>query len=159
MFGKKNSARDMMYEWAHYRDEAANHQLLIAAAFWIIWVVLAEECSSLTENMMQIRCSAHSVILNLTATQYTYSLSGIYHWLVQWSCCPSLMLIPVHSPCLPGYINVQTILIILTMVGLFLNRPCIHSKRYMDVFVTKYSNFIVPGKCRQNIRWNKMYLR
>ena len=35
------------------------------------------------------------------------------------------MCIPVHSPCLPGYINVtQTVLIILTMVGVFPDRPC-----------------------------------
>ena len=29
----KNSARDVMHEWACCRDEAANHQLPIAAAF------------------------------------------------------------------------------------------------------------------------------
>ena len=46
------------------------------------------------------------------------------HWLVQWSCHCSRMWIPVHSPWLPGYINiVQTILIILTMVGCFPDRP------------------------------------
>ena len=57
-----------------------------------------------------------------TATQYTCSLSGVYHphWLVQWSHHCSHMCIPVHSPWLPGYINVmQTVLIILTMAGLF----------------------------------------
>ena len=36
------------------------------------------------------------------------------------------MRIPVYSPWLPGYINVvQTIFITVTMVGLFLERPCI----------------------------------
>ena len=34
------------------------------------------------------------------------------------------MRIPVHSPWLPGYIDVtQTILVMLTMVGLFPKRP------------------------------------
>ena len=34
------------------------------------------------------------------------------------------MCIPVYSPWLPGYINVtETVLIILTTVGLFLDRP------------------------------------
>ena len=70
----------------------------------------------------------YSVILNATATQYTYSLNGIYrpHRLVQWSHC-SHMCTPVHSPWLPGYINVvQTVLVLLTMVGLFPDRPYIH---------------------------------
>ena len=31
----KNSAGDVMHERAHYHDEAANHQLPVAAAFWI----------------------------------------------------------------------------------------------------------------------------
>ena len=73
-------------------------------------------------------CSTWSIILNVTATQYTYSLHGISrpHWLVQWSHHCSHMCIPVHSPWLPGYADVtQTILIILTMAGLFPDRPCI----------------------------------
>ena len=123
----KNTAWDVMREWAHCRDETANHQLLIAAAFWVIQIVSVEECSSLTQNLMQIHCFTPSVILNVMATQYTCSLSGIYHphWLVQWSCHCSHMCIPVHSPWLPGYINVaQTILVILTVAGLFPDRPC-----------------------------------
>ena len=61
----------------------------------------------LTQNVMQVHCSTHSVILNVTATQYTYSVNGVYHphWLVQWSCHCSHMGIPVHSAGLPGYIN------------------------------------------------------
>ena len=48
----------------------------------------------------------YSVILNVMATQYTCSLSSIYHphCLVQWSRQCSRMRIPVHSPWLPGYI-------------------------------------------------------
>ena len=85
-----NSAQDVMREQACCCDEAANHQLPIAAAFWIIqivWIVSKEECSSLTQNLMQIRCSTHSVILNVMATQYTCSLDGVSHphGLAQWS--------------------------------------------------------------------------
>ena len=53
------------------------------------------------------------------------------HWLVQWSRHCSHMFIPVHSPWLPGYIDVtQTILIILTMVGLFPHRLCIYHQNF-----------------------------
>ena len=48
-------------------------------------------------------------------------------WLVQWSCHSLRMwTMTCHFPWLPGYISVaQTILIMLTMVGLFSVRPCI----------------------------------
>ena len=101
-------------------------QLLISSAFWIIQIVSVEECSSLTQNLMQICCCTHSVILNVVVIQYTCSYNGVYHWPgpVQWSCHCSHMHIPVHSPWLPGYINVaQTILIISTMAGPFPDRP------------------------------------
>ena len=65
----------------------------------------------------------YSVTLNVTATQDTCSLNGVYrpHGLVQWSHHCSCMFIPVHSSWLPGYIDVmQTIPVILTMVGLFM---------------------------------------
>ena len=72
-------------------------------AFWIIQIVSTEGCSSLMQSLL-----LYSVILFVTATQYTCSLNGIYqtHWLVQWSRHCSHMRIPVHSPWLPGYINV-----------------------------------------------------
>ena len=91
-------------------------------SLWITRIVSAGECSSLMQNLMQICCSPQSVILNVTATQYTRSLNSVYrpHWLVQWSPHCLYMCIPAHSPWLPGYINVaQTVLIVLTMVGLF----------------------------------------
>ena len=122
----KNSAQDLMHERACCCDEAANYQLPVAAAFWIIPIFSAEEYLSLTQNLMQIHCSTHSVILNLAATQYTCSLNGVYHphWLVQWSHHCSHMHIPVHCPWLPANIDVtQTVLIVLTIVGLFLDRP------------------------------------
>ena len=125
MFHQKTTP-DVMHEWAHCCGEAANHQFPIAAAFWFIPIVSQEKCSSLTQNLIQIHCSPCSVILSMTATQYTCSLNGMYcpYWLVQWSRHHSHMHIPVHSPWLPDYIEVAlTILVILTMVGLFLDRP------------------------------------
>ena len=122
----KNSAQDVMHEWTLCHDEAANHQLPIAVAVWIIQKVSTEEYSNLTQNWMRFHWSTHSVILNVTATQYTCSLRGFYrpHWLVQWSRHCSHMRISVHSPWLPGYINAaQTILFISTMAGLFPDRP------------------------------------
>ena len=116
----------------HHDDKAANHQLPIALTFWIIQIVSVEECSSLTQNLMQICYSTCSVILNATATQYTCSLNGVYrpHWLVQWSHHCSRMCIPVHSPWLPGYINVsKTVRLIVTMAGLFPDRPCTYTQR------------------------------
>ena len=70
----KTSAQDVMCERPRCHDEAASHQLPIAVAFWIIWIVSVEECSSLTQNLMHICCSTHSVILNVMATQYTCCL-------------------------------------------------------------------------------------
>ena len=118
-----------MHEQACCHDEAANHQLPTAVAFWIIWIVSMEEHSSLMQNLVQIHCSTHSVIFNMTSTQYTCSHSGVYcaHWLVQWSHHCSCMCILGHSLWLPDYIEVvQTILVILTMAGLFPNRSPIY---------------------------------
>ena len=104
----KNSSGDMMPERAYCCDEAASCQLPIAMAFWIIQIASTETCSRLTQNVVQIHCSTHSVILNVTATQYTCTLNGVYHphWLAQWSHHCSHMCIPVHSPWMPGYIDV-----------------------------------------------------
>ena len=123
-FIKNLSAQDGMHKQVCCQ-EAANHQLPIAVAFWIIQIVSMDECSSLKKNVMPICCSTGSVILNETATQYTCSLNNVYHphWLVQWSHNCSHMHIPVHSPWLPGYTDiVQIILILLTMAGLFSDR-------------------------------------
>ena len=123
---QKNSAQDVVHEQVLCCDEAANHQLPMALGFRIIQIVSMEECSSLMQNLMQIRWPPHSVILNAMATQYTRSFSGVYrpHWLVQWSRHCSHMCIAVHSPWLLGYTDVvQTVLVILTVAGLFLDRP------------------------------------
>ena len=96
----------------------------------------------------------HSVILSVTATQYACSLNGICcpHRLVQWSRHCSSMCIPVHSPWLPGYIGfMQIILIILTMAGLFLDRPHINMhicNMYKYIYIYIYignSGFLHKG--------------
>ena len=112
----KKSAWDVMHEQAYCDDEAANHQLPAAVAFWIIWIVSAEECSNLMQNLMQVHCSTRSVILNAVTTQYTRSLNGVYrpHWLDQYS----EVVVHAHSSPLSlaaSDINVMwTILVILT---------------------------------------------
>ena len=110
-------------------------------------------------------CSTYLFILNAMATQYTWSLKGIYHprWLVQWSRHCSYMCIPVHSPCLPGYTDVtQTVLIILTMVGLFADR--------FHILLSKNKFLLIPAfiyvfilKCMEKgsfytATWNLPYL-
>ena len=136
----KNSAWNMMHEQVYCCDEAANHQLPIAEAFWIVETVSMEECSSIMQNLIQIHCCTCSVILNVMATRYTCSLHGIYphNWLVQCSHHCSRMHIPGHSPWLLGYIDVaQTILVILTMVGLFPDRPHIWNLMSLLMEITR----------------------
>ena len=72
------------------------------------------DADSLLYLLSHLECDGHTV-----------------HMLTQWHLPPPLtntlissMHIPVHYPWLPGYIHVvQTILVILTMAGLFLNNP------------------------------------
>ena len=138
----KNSARHMILELAHCRDEADNHQLPMAVAFCIIWIVSMKECSNLMQNAKFDRdWSLYSVTLNVTATQYTGSLNSIYHprWLVQWSRHCSCMCVPVHSPWLLGYVNVvQTVLVILTMAGLFVDRPHLYPYICLYLYIHIY---------------------
>ena len=76
----KNFAQDVMHEWAYYLDEAAHHQLPIAAAFWIIWIVSTQECSSeckiwcrFVALLSHFECDGHPV-----------------HMLTQWRLLPPL---------------------------------------------------------------------
>ena len=116
----KNSVRDVMHEQVHCREEAANLQLPIAVAFWIIQMVSMEGCSSLMQNLIQIHCFTRSLILN-THAQSTEPTAP--HWLVQWSHHCSHLHIPIHSPRLPGYTDIAQTVLIATMAGLFLDRP------------------------------------
>ena len=92
-------------------------------AFWIIRVVSMEECSSLSQNLLQIRCFTCSVILTAMAAQYTRSLSGVYHPTLTSTVKVSLFTHVHSSPFSlgPGYIDV-TVPIILIMAGHFLDR-------------------------------------
>ena len=48
------------------------------------------------------------------------------------------MCMPVHSPGLPGYIDItQTVLIILTIAGVLLDRPCIVAAIFRAKWITK----------------------
>ena len=72
---------------------------------------------SLLYSLSHFECDGHTVHM---LTQWHLPP----HWLVQRSHHCSCMSIPVHFPWLPGYIDgPQTILIILTVVGLFPDRP------------------------------------
>ena len=78
------------------------------------------------QNLMQMGCSTHSVVLNVISTQHTCSLNSTYHphCLVHGGHHCSCTCLPGHSPWLPGYIDVvHTVLIILIMAGLFPDRP------------------------------------
>ena len=57
---QKNSAWDRIHDRVCCCDEAATHQFPIAMAFWIIWIVSTEECSCLTQNLIQICCFTQS---------------------------------------------------------------------------------------------------
>ena len=65
----QNSAQGVMHEQTHCCDEAVNHQLPIAVTFWIIQIASAEECSSLTQNLIHLllyllghfECDGHTV--------------------------------------------------------------------------------------------------
>ena len=70
--------QNTLHEQVCCHDEAANHRLPVAAALWIIQIVSEEECSSLMQNMMQIRCSTQSFWMPWP------------HMLNQWCLPPSL---------------------------------------------------------------------
>ena len=155
----------MIHERTWCRDETDNHKLPVAAGFWITEMVSKEECWSLTQNLMQIRCSTCSVILNVTTTQYTCSLSGVYHphWLVQWSCHCSHMRIPVHSPQWPHHINVtQTVLVVLTMAELF-SREASYTMKLILITHPPYKSRVLStyylylhyphGECMKVLEW------
>ena len=108
----------------------------MSAAFWIAPIVSMEECSSLTQNLKQIHCSIHLVILNVMVTQYTGSLGGVYcsYW-PQWSHHCSHM----HSSPLSLAARLHrchaNVPIILTVAGLFLDRIHIHSFSTGDIYL------------------------
>ena len=56
-------------------DKAARPPLPIAADFWLTGIVSTEECSGLTQTLMQTRWSSCWVILNAMATHYIHILT------------------------------------------------------------------------------------
>ena len=60
MFHQKSLHKMWWHEQAHCHDEAANHPLPRAVAFWVTTIVFMEEYSSLMQNLMQICGSTHS---------------------------------------------------------------------------------------------------
>ena len=144
----------MMPQWAHFHDETANHQLPIVAAFWIIQMVPKGNYSKIwcrfvapfTQSFWMQK--PHSTHAHSTA-------STTPHWLVQWSHHCSCMCIPVHSLWLPGYINVvQTILVILTMAGLFPNIPHIISNTWsiLHSFLTQVLSILYAPEVFHSLR-------
>ena len=72
----QKSAGDVMHEQSCCHNEDANHQLPKAAAFWIVWIVSPEEYSSLTQNLMQIHCSTHSVWMPWPHSTHVHSMAS-----------------------------------------------------------------------------------
>ena len=72
----KNSAWDLMHEQMHCCDEAASCQLPIAVAFWIIWIVSAEICSSLMQNLIQTCCCTQSFWMGQPLSTQAHSMTS-----------------------------------------------------------------------------------
>ena len=50
---------------------------LYPKAFWIIWIVSTEECSSLTQNLMQIHCYTRSFWMQGRHSPYAQSMESM----------------------------------------------------------------------------------
>ena len=112
------SVRAMMPEQAHCRGEAASHQLPIAAAFWVIQIVSAEECANLSENWMQICCSTQSFWIWWPHSTHAHSMASMAPRTSIVTSSLFMLCIPVHPPWLPGYVGVaQTVLVMVAMAG------------------------------------------
>ena len=116
----------MMHQWVHCCDEAANHQLPIATALWVFWIVSMEEWSSLMQTL-----DADSLFYLLSHFECEDHTA---HMLTQWCLLPpvtstvkSSSFMHTHSSPLSlvaRLINVaQTILVTLIMTGNFPDRP------------------------------------
>ena len=77
----KNSAQDVLDEWAHCYDEAANHQLSIAAAFCIIWIV--------SRGMFKLNAKFHADSLLYLLSHFECNGHTV-HMLTQWGLLPPL---------------------------------------------------------------------
>ena len=102
------------------------------------------DAGSLLYLFSHFGCDSHTVPL---LTQWCVYCP---HWLIQWSHHCSCMRITVHSPWLLGYIDVtENVLIMLTVVGLFLDRPRVLLYFYlaivqiMSYFIAKRKKYMV----------------
>ena len=95
------------------------------------YMYFSEECLSLMRSLMQIRSLLMQSFWMRCHTVHMLTQQCLQpHWLVPWSRHRSHMHILVHSPRLPGYIDVTPIiLVILTMAGVFLDRPHTSEKK------------------------------
>ena len=116
-----------MPEPAHSRDEAANHQLPISGSLLnhpnsfhrgMFKLNAKFDADSLLYLLTHFECNSHTVHM-LAHGHLQPPLTGI----VKLSLYTN---IPVQSPWLLSYMDVvETVLIILTMAGLFPDRPCV----------------------------------
>ena len=72
----QKTAWDMMHEQVRCCDEAANHQLPVALAFWITQILSTEECSSLVQNLMQTPCSTQSFWMQWPHSTHAHSAAS-----------------------------------------------------------------------------------
>ena len=109
-----------------------------------------EECSSLTQNLMQICCSTHSVMFNVMATQYTSTASTAS----LTSTVKLSLFTHVHSSPLSLAAGLHlchtNCFVVLTMAGLFPERPHI-LKRINVSFKTLLPYSWWWNKRKQNI--------
>ena len=81
---QKMFAQDVMHEWAHCHDEAANHQLPIAVAFWIIWTVSVEEW------MLKLNAKFDEYSLLYSFSHFECDGYTVYNMLIQQCLAPPL---------------------------------------------------------------------
>ena len=104
------------------------------------------DLDSLLYLLSHFECDGHMVYM---LNQVTYCL----HWLVQWSRHCAHMCIPVHSPWLLGYIDaMNTVLLILTMAGLFPDRPRI--SRFSLLLICCHFFFFFPSSQLLFLKYN-----
>ena len=92
-----------------------NHPNSFCGGMFKLTAKLGCRCVALLSHF---ECDGHTV--HMLPQQYLPSPLTI-----QWSGLCSCLHIPVYSPWLPGYIDVTWTVVILTMAGLFPDRPCI----------------------------------
>ena len=133
-----NHLEDLMF---HKKQLCTRCDVWVGALpWWSCQSPVAHSCS-LLNHLNSFHGGNFKLNSKLDADLLLYSLSYFaydghtVHMLIQWYPLPPLtstvksslfthMHIPVHSPWLPGYIGVtQTILVMSTMAGLFLDRP------------------------------------